>query len=51
VAEPKGHVSERDFETTVSVAEQNGFEVIGSPQIGQSHAVLLGREEMSKENL
>jgi ubiquinone/menaquinone biosynthesis C-methylase UbiE len=51
VAEPKGHVSERDFETTVSVAEQNGFEVIGSPQIGQSRAALLGREEMSKGNL
>jgi ubiquinone/menaquinone biosynthesis C-methylase UbiE len=43
VTEPKGHVSQKDFETTVSVAEENGFEVIESPQIGRSRAALLGK--------
>ena len=43
VAEPKGRVSQRDFEITVSVAEENGFEVIERPQIGRSRAVLLGK--------
>jgi len=44
VAEPKGHISEKDFEITVSVAEQNGFEVIDSPEIGRSRAVLLEKK-------
>jgi len=43
VAEPKGRVSQKDFETTISVAEKNGFEVIESPQIGRSRAVLFGK--------
>lgn len=41
VIEPKGHVSEKDFETTVSVAEQNGFRVINSPRIARSRVVML----------
>jgi len=41
VIEPKGHVSEKDFGTTVSVAEQNGFKVIKSPRIARSRVVLL----------
>ena len=44
VAEPGGHVSEKDFKTTVSVAEQNGFRVVDSPQISRSRVVLLERE-------
>ena len=50
VVEPKGHVSKKDFETTVSIAEQNGFEVIDSPQIGRSRIVLLGKKTL-KENI
>ena len=41
VAEPKGHVSEDDFVRTVSVAEQQGFRVVGRPRILRSRAVLL----------
>ena len=41
VAEPKGHVSQKDFETAISVAEQNGFRVVDRPQIGRSRVVLL----------
>lgn len=41
VVEPKGHVSEQDFEITVSIAEQNGFKVIDSPLISRSHAIVL----------
>jgi len=44
MAEPKGHVSEQDFSTTISVAEQTGFKVIYSPKIRQSRAVLLGKK-------
>jgi len=44
VVEPKGRVSKKDFETTVSIAEQNGFEVIDSPQVGRSRIVLLGKK-------
>ncbi len=41
VIEPKGHVSEKDFGITVSLAEQNGFKVINSPRIARSRVVLL----------
>ena len=44
VAEPKGHVSEKDFETTVSIAEQNGFTITDRPQIKRSRAVLLQKK-------
>lgn len=43
VVEPKGHISEKDFEISISLAEQNGFQVIDSPQISRSHVVLLGK--------
>ena len=41
VEEPKGHVSEKDFEITVSTAEQTGFKIIERPQISRSRSVLL----------
>ncbi len=41
VAEPSGHVSEKDFRISISIAEQNGFKAIARPQIAHSHAVLL----------
>jgi len=44
VIEPKGHVSEKDFETTVSIAEQNGFTLTDTPEIKRSRAVLLERK-------
>ena len=50
VAEPKGHVSKEDFEMTVSAAEQNGFAVIGRPQMGRSRVILLEKEEVPKRN-
>ncbi|MBN1803612.1 MAG: class I SAM-dependent methyltransferase [Sedimentisphaerales bacterium] len=41
MAEPKGRVSETDFERTVSIAKHNGFEVTDRPQIKRGRAVLL----------
>lgn len=41
VVEPKGHVSKRDFEVTISIAEKAGFRIIGHPQIGHNRTVLL----------
>jgi ubiquinone/menaquinone biosynthesis C-methylase UbiE len=40
-AEPKGRVSEKDFDRTVSVAEQNGFIVTERPRIRSSRAVVF----------
>jgi 2-polyprenyl-3-methyl-5-hydroxy-6-metoxy-1,4-benzoquinol methylase len=44
VAEPRGRVSEKDFDRTVSVAEQNRFIVTDRPQIKRSRAVLLQKK-------
>ena len=41
VLEPKVHVSENDFQLTVSVAEKSGFTVVDRPEIGRSRVVLL----------
>ncbi len=40
-AEPSGHVSKKDFEKTVALAQGLGFEVVGDLEIRRSHAVLL----------
>ncbi len=50
VVEPRGHVSEKDFEISISLAEQNGFEVIDSPQISRSRVVLLGKRVPPQED-
>ena len=44
LAEPKGHVSSKDFEISVSVAQQHGFKVIDNPKIPRGRAVLLGKK-------
>lgn len=41
VAEPKGHISEKNFEVSVSCAVKIGFEVIDNPHIHRSRAILL----------
>ena len=41
VSEPKAHVSEADFNTSISIAEQNGFKVVEQPGIGRSRSVVL----------
>lgn len=41
VVEPKGHVSKKDFDLTVSMAEKNGLNVVESPHIARSRAVLF----------
>lgn len=43
VAEPRGHVSARSFARSLSVANEHGFVVAGTPQIARSHAALLRR--------
>jgi ubiquinone/menaquinone biosynthesis C-methylase UbiE len=44
IAEPKAHVSENDFEKSVSIAKHNGFEVTDRPQINRGRTVLLQRK-------
>ncbi len=41
VAEPKGHVSESDFDATVSLAEQKGFTVVNRWRTFSGRVVLL----------
>ena len=41
VAEPKRRVSENDFDTSVSIAEENGFQAIERLKTGRSYSVLL----------
>jgi ubiquinone/menaquinone biosynthesis C-methylase UbiE len=43
LAEPRGHVSERAFQETLSVAEHNGLRKIDSLKIARSHAAILER--------
>jgi SAM-dependent methyltransferase len=43
VAEPKGHISEKQFEETLVAAEKTGFELGERLKIGRSHAALLER--------
>jgi len=41
MAEPRLHVSQDDFERSVSIAEGCGFAIIGRPIVGRSRTVLL----------
>jgi len=49
VAEPKGHISKKDFETTIASAQHNGFKSISNPQIWRSHAILLQKAKPCRE--
>jgi ubiquinone/menaquinone biosynthesis C-methylase UbiE len=44
VIEPKGHVSEEDFNETIAISLENGFEMAGSPEISRSRAILLKKK-------
>lgn len=43
VAEPSGRVSQEDFQTTVSIARQTGFQSIAKPRIRRSRAELFSK--------
>ena len=45
LAEPKGHVSEEEFTSTLSMAKQQGFTTVKTPQIFRSRSVLLKKEK------
>lgn len=44
VAETKGHVSKKDFDLTISAAEQSGFSISGTPTIRKSRSVVLKKQ-------
>ena len=44
VIEPKGHVTEKDFEVSISVAVKNGFSVTDNPKIPRSRSVLFKKD-------
>jgi cyclopropane fatty-acyl-phospholipid synthase-like methyltransferase len=41
VAEPRGHVTVEDFQSTLSHAVEKGFSVVAAPEIVWSHTALL----------
>ena len=41
VAEPKWHVSAEEFDATLSIAAEIGFQVVDRPKITRSHSALL----------
>lgn len=45
IAEPKGHVKERDFNASIGLAEKNGFIVLERPEISRSMAVVLEKND------
>ncbi|MBA4311782.1 MAG: methyltransferase type 11 [Chlorobiaceae bacterium] len=44
ISEPKGHVTIDDFNQTLKIAKQTGFEVIASPKIKRNHNALLKKK-------
>ena len=44
VAEPKGHVKKQQFEDMISVAKQQGYEVVGNPKIKKSHTAVFAKK-------
>lgn len=44
MAEPRGHVSKKEFEITVSLARKSGFVSAGRSHVGRSHAALFLKE-------
>ena len=44
LVEPKGRASSKGFETSVSIAVQNGFAVAQEPAIKRTHAALLSKK-------
>ncbi len=44
LAEPKGHVSEEEFASTLSTAKEQGFTMVKTLQIFRSRSVLLKKE-------
>lgn len=43
ISEPKGHVSERDFEAAVSLAQKTGFNLLERPAFVRSNSVVLSK--------
>jgi ubiquinone/menaquinone biosynthesis C-methylase UbiE len=41
VAEPRGHVKDKNFVDMLCIAGQSGFQVAGEPRIARSHTALL----------
>lgn len=44
-AEPKGHVKESAFRKSTTIAEAEGFQLIDTPNIPRSHAVVLQNQK------
>lgn len=44
LSEPKGHVTLEDFNQTLKITKQIGYDVIASPEIKRSHSVVLRKK-------
>lgn len=43
VAEPMGHVGQKHFEDSISLAQKEGFSIVQRPKIERSYSVLLSK--------
>ncbi|MGA2623747.1 MAG: class I SAM-dependent methyltransferase [Bacteroidota bacterium] len=46
LSEPKGHVTQEDFQLTLSIARNLGFKILESPEIRRSHSAVLQKSRM-----
>jgi len=46
LSEPKGHVTQEDFESTLSIARGLGFKILESPEVRRSHSVVFQKTRM-----
>lgn len=50
MVEPSGHVSKKDFDKTLSTAQDTGFEDLSDVTVRHNHAVLLRKREDKQQN-
>lgn len=48
LAEPRGHVTPKEFEVTVAAAEKAGFESVSRPSVRRSLAVLMQKQNPAR---
>jgi ubiquinone/menaquinone biosynthesis C-methylase UbiE len=43
IAEPRGHISKKEFDATVSIAQKAGFDIVSDLFMRRSYAILLSK--------
>ena len=43
MSEPKNHVTEKSYKTSLAIAEESGFRIVDNPEIPKNHSVLMSK--------